>query len=249
MGIFKSLSEFVFPKPKTVNSSQESDIENSNDTIDYSGIDKTESFDDCALGDNDAFDMLTMQLFNLQIQNDRLTDECRRLISEKDAKHPVKSSELYGNPALRQTVGCLNLSVRATNCLKNDNIYYLGDLVQYDTAELLEIYSMGQKSVAEITSALMSHNLYLGMLHKNHRQKVLEIISNLTPSQQGAFRVISHSENGKIIGCRVSEVSAAVSTSYTTTALTLGKLTNMGLLKQSGKPVRFVLAEGVADII
>ena len=57
----------------------------------------------------------------------------------------------------------LELSVRSMNCLKNDNIIYIGDLVQKTEPEMLRTPNFGRKSLNEIKEVLNSMSLYLGM--------------------------------------------------------------------------------------
>jgi DNA-directed RNA polymerase subunit alpha len=57
----------------------------------------------------------------------------------------------------------LELSVRSANCLKNDNIIYIGDLVQKTEAEMLRTPNFGRKSLNEIKEVLSGMGLRLGM--------------------------------------------------------------------------------------
>ena len=68
--------------------------------------------------------------------------------------HPVGS---------RSSVCQLELSVRSANCLKNDNIVYIGDLIQKTEAEMLRTPNFGRKSLNEIKEVLSSMGLRLGM--------------------------------------------------------------------------------------
>jgi DNA-directed RNA polymerase subunit alpha len=71
--------------------------------------------------------------------------------------------ELPFNPALLKKVDELELSVRSANCLKNDNIVYIGDLIQKTEAEMLRTPNFGRKSLNEIKEVLANMNLHLGM--------------------------------------------------------------------------------------
>ena len=71
--------------------------------------------------------------------------------------------ELAFNPALLKKVDELELSVRSANCLKNDNIVYIGDLIQKTEAEMLRTPNFGRKSLNEIKEVLASMGLHLGM--------------------------------------------------------------------------------------
>ena len=71
--------------------------------------------------------------------------------------------ELAFNPALLKKVDELELSVRSANCLKNDNIVYIGDLIQKTEAEMLRTPNFGRKSLNEIKEVLAGMGLHLGM--------------------------------------------------------------------------------------
>lgn len=76
-----------------------------------------------------------------------------------------KSAEV--NPLLLRPVDDLELTVRAANCLKAENIYYIGDLVQRSENDLLKTPNLGKKSLMEIKSVLSSRGLALGMMLEN----------------------------------------------------------------------------------
>ena len=67
------------------------------------------------------------------------------------------------NKNLLRKVDELELSVRSANCLKNDNIVYIGDLVQKSEAEMLRTPNFGRKSLNEIKEVLAGMGLHLGM--------------------------------------------------------------------------------------
>merc|ERR1711991_878847 len=67
------------------------------------------------------------------------------------------------NPLLLKKVDELELSVRSANCLKNDNIVYIGDLIQKTEAEMLRTPNFGRKSLNEIKEVLKMMSLELGM--------------------------------------------------------------------------------------
>ena len=71
--------------------------------------------------------------------------------------------ELAFNPALLKKVDELELSVRSANCLKNDNLVYIGDLIQKSEAEMLRTPNFGRKSLNEIKEVLAQMGLHLGM--------------------------------------------------------------------------------------
>ena len=72
-------------------------------------------------------------------------------------------TDLAFNPALLKKVDELELSVRSANCLKNDNIVYIGDLIQKSEGEMLRTPNFGRKSLNEIKEVLASMGLHLGM--------------------------------------------------------------------------------------
>ena len=74
-----------------------------------------------------------------------------------------QTSEPEFNKNLLRKVDELELSVRSMNCLKNDNIIYIGDLVQKTEPEMLRTPNFGRKSLNEIKEVLNSMSLYLGM--------------------------------------------------------------------------------------
>ncbi len=84
---------------------------------------------------------------------------------EPKAANPVEAidDELEFNRNLLRKVDELELSVRSANCLKNDNIVYIGDLVQKTEAEMLRTPNFGRKSLNEIKEVLSQMGLHLGM--------------------------------------------------------------------------------------
>ncbi|MBI1239224.1 MAG: DNA-directed RNA polymerase subunit alpha [Alphaproteobacteria bacterium] len=72
-------------------------------------------------------------------------------------------ADLPFNPALLKKVDELELSVRSANCLKNDNIVYIGDLIQKTEQEMLRTPNFGRKSLNEIKEVLANMGLHLGM--------------------------------------------------------------------------------------
>lgn len=75
---------------------------------------------------------------------------------------PTRSSEKF-DPILLRPVDELELTVRSANCLKAENIYYIGDLIQRTENELLKTPNLGRKSLNEIKEVLASRGLTLGM--------------------------------------------------------------------------------------
>ncbi len=81
----------------------------------------------------------------------------------KKAESSESVPELPFNPSLLKKVDELELSVRSANCLKNDNIVYIGDLIQKSEAEMLRTPNFGRKSLNEIKEVLAQMGLHLGM--------------------------------------------------------------------------------------
>lgn len=83
------------------------------------------------------------------------------LESEVEAEAEVEEESV--DPMLLRPVDDLELTVRSANCLKAENIYYIGDLVQRTEVELLKTPNLGKKSLTEIKDVLASRGLHLGM--------------------------------------------------------------------------------------
>lgn len=83
------------------------------------------------------------------------------LESEKETEVVVEEDEV--DPILLRPVDDLELTVRSANCLKAENIYYIGDLVQRTEVELLKTPNLGKKSLTEIKDVLASRGLSLGL--------------------------------------------------------------------------------------
>jgi DNA-directed RNA polymerase subunit alpha len=95
-----------------------------------------------------------------------LQDQLQVFITFEEPKAPVaieERPELPFNRALLKRVDELELSVRSANCLKNDNIIYIGDLIQKSEAEMLRTPNFGRKSLNEIKEVLAQMGLHLGM--------------------------------------------------------------------------------------
>jgi DNA-directed RNA polymerase subunit alpha len=71
------------------------------------------------------------------------------------------------DPMLMRPVDDLELTVRSANCLKAENIYFIGDLIQRSETELLRTPNLGRKSLNEIKDVLASNGLSLGMKLEN----------------------------------------------------------------------------------
>ena len=121
------------------------------------------------------YDKLTMEIetngsvaaddclaFAARILQDQLSmfinfDEPKEVIAQ-----PSKNEPEFNKNLLRR-VDELELSVRSMNCLKNDNIIYIGDLVQKSEGEMLRTPNFGRKSLNEIKEVLSGMSLYLGI--------------------------------------------------------------------------------------
>jgi DNA-directed RNA polymerase subunit alpha len=121
------------------------------------------------------YDKLTMQIeTNGALSPDDAVAYAARILQDqlnvfvnfeepRGAVEPSPIPELAFNPAFLKKVDELELSVRSANCLKNDNIVYIGDLVQKSEAEMLRTPNFGRKSLNEIKEVLAQMGLHLGM--------------------------------------------------------------------------------------
>jgi DNA-directed RNA polymerase subunit alpha len=82
---------------------------------------------------------------------------------ENEDEVPSEEKEDEIDPILIRPVDDLELTVRSANCLKAENIYYIGDLIQRTEVELLKTPNLGKKSLTEIKDVLASRGLSLGM--------------------------------------------------------------------------------------
>jgi DNA-directed RNA polymerase subunit alpha len=87
------------------------------------------------------------------------------LQGEEDAAFGPRETQV--DPILMRPVDELELTVRSANCLKAENINYIGDLVQRTEVELLRTPNLGKKSLTEIKEVLEVHGLALGMRLEN----------------------------------------------------------------------------------
>ena len=87
------------------------------------------------------------------------------LESEQDSEPEEQEDQI--DPILLRPVDDLELTVRSANCLKAENIYYIGDLIQRTEVELLKTPNLGKKSLTEIKDVLASRGLSLGMRLEN----------------------------------------------------------------------------------
>ena len=95
-----------------------------------------------------------------------LQDQLQLFVNFEDlpeVKEKTPEEELSFSPYLLKKVDELELSVRSANCLKNDNIVYIGDLVQKSESEMLKTPNFGRKSLNEIREVLGNMGLRFGM--------------------------------------------------------------------------------------
>jgi len=83
--------------------------------------------------------------------------------AEKTLETGGSASAQQFDPILLRPVDDLELTVRSANCLKAENIYYIGDLIQRSETELLKTPNLGRKSLNEIKEVLAARGLTLGM--------------------------------------------------------------------------------------
>ena len=99
-----------------------------------------------------------------------MQDQMQNFINFEEPEEPEEIPEvddLPFNKNLLRKVDELELSVRSANCLKNDNIVYIGDLVLRTEPEMLRTPNFGRKSLNEIREVLKSMELELGMMIEN----------------------------------------------------------------------------------
>ncbi len=87
-------------------------------------------------------------------------------VNEQIAEETVVEEETF-DPVLLRPVDDLELTVRSANCLKAENIFYIGDLIQRTEVELLKTPNLGKKSLTEIKDILAIKGLSLGMRLEN----------------------------------------------------------------------------------
>ena len=96
---------------------------------------------------------------------DLLCNHMTNLVNKEDIpeRSSTPATPPLPDPVLLQTVEDLELTVRSANCLKAEEILYIGDLVQRTEVELLKTPNLGKKSLTEIKDVLASRGLTLGM--------------------------------------------------------------------------------------
>lgn len=97
-----------------------------------------------------------------------LRDQLELFAELEGTAQPAEQQKLSQvDPLLLRPVDDLELTVRSANCLKAENIYYIGDLIQRTENELLKTPNLGRKSLNEIKEVLASRGLTLGMRLEN----------------------------------------------------------------------------------
>ena len=86
------------------------------------------------------------------------SEQAGKVAQEEDANNPPPL-----DPILMRPVDDLELTVRSANCLKGEQVFYIGDLIQRTENELLKTPNLGRKSLNEIKEVLAAHGLTLGM--------------------------------------------------------------------------------------
>lgn len=93
-----------------------------------------------------------------------LAEQLSVFVDLKGQERPTETRKESGiDPILLRPVDELELTVRSANCLKAENIYYIGDLIQRTEMELLKTPNLGKKSLTEIKDVLATKGLSLGM--------------------------------------------------------------------------------------
>jgi hypothetical protein len=98
----------------------------------------------------------------------------------------IPQEHLTFDPAFLTRVDELELSVRTANCLRNDNIVYIGDLVQKTEAEMLRTPNFGRKSLNEIREVLVQIGLHLGLEVPGWPPENLEELAQAYAARAGA---------------------------------------------------------------
>jgi DNA-directed RNA polymerase subunit alpha len=106
-----------------------------------------------------------------------LVDQLSLFADLKGTPAPIEQPKApQVDPILLRPVDDLELTVRSANCLKAENIYYIGDLIQRTETELLKTPNLGRKSLNEIKEVLASRGLTLGMKLENWPPAGLETV-------------------------------------------------------------------------
>ena len=118
-------------------------------------------------------------------------DEIDNTSQKKEHADPISRSSIEFDPILSRSVDDLELSVRSLNCLRAEQIYSIGDLIQRTEVELLKTRNFGRKSLVEIKDVLASLGLALGM----QREESQHNQSNMLPLNQTRDSMPSEIQN------------------------------------------------------
>jgi DNA-directed RNA polymerase subunit alpha len=112
--------------------------------------------------------------YSAKILKDQLTVFINFNENESEAESARRANDIELNPNLFKSIDELELSVRATNCLKSANITLVGELMQRSEGEMLKTKNFGKKSLEEIRRVLEEMGLEFGMKIDNFEQKYQE---------------------------------------------------------------------------
>ena len=137
------------------------------------------SVEDARVGQTTDYDRLILEIWTngsippeeaVQEASNLIIDHLRIFVNQRTEEEATEAAEALGaaNPELAGVLGKsiddLELSVRASNCLKAADIRTIGDLVSYEESQMLGFHNFGKKSLDEIKAVLQSMGLELGML-------------------------------------------------------------------------------------
>jgi DNA-directed RNA polymerase subunit alpha len=135
-------------------------------SVDYARVENRTNLDKLTIelqtnGTLDPEDAVRMSATILQRQLRAFVD-----MQLEESRNESQKNNAF-DPILLRPVDDLELTVRSANCLKAENIYYIGDLVQKTESELLKTPNLGKKSLTEIKDVLALRSLHLGMRLEN----------------------------------------------------------------------------------
>jgi len=119
----------------------------------------------------------------VRIAADVLRDQLAVFVELKAPELVDTESEATGvNPILLKSIDELDFTVRSANCLKAENIHFIGDLVQRTETELMKTPNLGKKSLTEISEVLAQNGLSLGMQLENWPPQNLKRPKTIEPA-------------------------------------------------------------------
>jgi DNA-directed RNA polymerase subunit alpha len=110
-----------------------------------------------------SFSPVNRVTYNVEAARVEQRTDLDKLLIDIETNGTIDPAESQVDPILLRPVDELELTVRSANCLKAENIMYIGDLVQRTEVELLRTPNLGKKSLTEIKEVLEGHGLGLGM--------------------------------------------------------------------------------------